>query len=375
MEPWVETHVECFEEPLALESGRVLPRFEIAWEGWGALDAERRNAILLCHTYSGDHHAAGRRHAGEEQPGWWDALIGPGRVLDTDRYFVLSSNCLGGSSGSTGPSSVDPESGRRYGMRFPVITMRDIVSAQLRLAERLGIRRFHSIIGGCFGGAQVLQWMADHPERLGHAVVVSATPRASVHTVALAQVARAAVRLDPRWRGGDYDPDDPPVDGIGLLTMFGSLFWQDRELLQAQFGPEMAEPRALGFDFEPEFAIERLLARLARPRNVKLDANSLLYLSRANDYFDLGRGRGGLAAALSGFAGRALLLGFRQDWRYPVHEMAELADALRGNGVPARHLVLDNAIGHAAFLREPECLEPHLAASLAEAEAAARSAA
>ena len=359
-----------FEGPLALESGRSLPGCEIAYEQYGELDAARTNAILLCHTYSSDHRAAGRRSP-QDAPGWWDALIGPGRVLDTRRYCVLSSNCLGGSAGSTGPSSPEPGTGRRWGMRFPVITMSDIVAAQARLADRLGIARFHSVVGGCFGGAQVLQWMADRPERVGHAVVISATARASVHTVALAQVARAAVRCDPRWKGGDYADDEPPVEGIGLLTMFGSLFWQDRELLQRQFGPEMAEPRRFRFDFEPEFAIEKLLARLSRPQNVKLDANTLLYLSRANDYFDVARGRGGLAAALGGFRGPALLLGFRQDWRYPVHEMAEIALALRENGAPVRHVVLDNAIGHAAFLREPECVAPHLEASLREADLAA----
>jgi homoserine O-acetyltransferase len=354
-----------FDEPLALECGRTLPSFEVAYETYGELAADGDNAILVCHAYTSDHHAAGKHDASDARAGWWDTLIGPGKTFDTERYCVVSSNCLGGSHGTTGAGSIDPETGRRYGGRFPVVTMADIVNVQARLADRLGIARFRAIAGGCFGGAQVLQWMASHPSRLASAIVISATPRASVHTVALSLIGREAIRRDPRWNGGDYYDGEPPTDGIGLLTMFGALFWQDRNLLQRKLAPDMARPRKLGYGFAPDFEIERQLLRLGVPQNVALDANALLYLARANDYFDLSRGRASLAEALASYHGRTLLLGFAQDWRYPPDDIAEIDAALRANGAPSRHVTLENPLGHGAFLRDTPSIEPELRRFLA----------
>lgn len=364
----VAKRTACSEEPFALESGQKLPRLEIAYETYGALDANRSNAILLCHSYTSDHHAAGIYEREDERPGWWDALIGPGKLLDTERYCVVSSNCLGGAAGTTGPGSIDPATGRRYGMRFPVVTMRDMVNVQARLADTLEIERFHAVIGGCYGGFQALEWMVAHPRRVGAAIVVSATPRASVHTVALSHVMRAAICSDPHWNQGDYYEGKAPTSGIALFSMFGSLFWQDRNLLQNKLGPEMHEPREFRFDFAPEFEIERLLARLATPQNTVLDPNSLLYLARANDYFDLSRGRSSLADAFAEYRGDTLLVGFGQDWRYPPDEIAEIATALERAGAPVTHVTLDNPLGHGAFLRQPQCLEPTLSSFLARLE-------
>lgn len=364
----VESRIARFDEPLGLECGRTMPRFEVAYETYGELAPDGSNAILLCHAYTSDHHAAGRRSADDARAGWWDELVGPGKVFDTGRWCVVSSNCLGGSHGTTGPGSIDPETGRRYAAGFPVVTMADIVNVQARLADRLGIARFHAVVGGCFGGAQVLEWMASHPTRLANAIVISATPRASVHTVALSLIAREAVRRDPRWNGGDYYEGEPPADGIGLLTMFGALFWQDRNLLQVKLAPDMAKPRRLAYGFEPEFEIERQLLRLGRPQNVVLDANALLYLARANDYFDLSRGRESLAAVLAGFRGRTLLLGFAEDWRYPAGEIAEIDAALRANGSDSRHVTISNPLGHGAFLRDTPSIAGELARFLAETD-------
>ena len=364
----VESQIARLDGPFALESGAVLPGIEIAYETYGTLAPDRSNALLLCHSYTSDHHAAGRHGPEDERPGWWDALIGPGKTLDTDRYHVVSSNCLGGAAGSTGPGTVDPATGRPYGMSFPVVTMADMANAQARLADHLGIERFRAVIGGCYGGFQALQWMVTHPERLEAAVVVSATPRASVHTVALSHVMRAAICSDPKWNGGDYYGREKPTSGIALFSMFGSLFWQDRNLLQQRLGPEMREPRTFRFDFAPEFEIEKLLARLATPQHTALDPNSLLYLARANDYFDLSRGRASLADAFARFRGRTLLIGFGQDWRYPPEEIAEIAIALETAGAPVTHVTLDDPLGHGAFLRAPQCLEPTLVPFLASLE-------
>lgn len=362
---YVERRTARLDAPLPLECGRELPDVEIAYETYGRLASDRRNAVLLCHSYTSDHHAAGTR-PGASKPGWWDAVIGPGKLLDTDRYCVVSSNCLGGAHGSTGPGSTDPSTGRPYGMRFPVVTMADMVNAQARLADHLGIDRFHAVIGGCYGGFQALQWMVTHPDRLDAAIVVSATPRASVHTVALSHVMRAAICADPAWNGGDYYDGERPTSGIGLFSMFGSLFWQDRNLLQEKLGPEMHAAREFRFDFEPEFEIERLLARLAVPQNTVLDPNSLLYLARANDYFDLSRGRTSLGDAFAEYRGRMLLVGFGNDWRYPPEEIAEIARAIESVGAPVRHVTLDNPLGHGAFLRAPQCLESTIAPFLRE---------
>lgn len=365
----VTREIAHFDEPLALDCGRTLRSFDVAYETYGTLAPDAGNAVLICHAYTSDHHAAGSTPE-DPRPGWWDGLIGPGKVFDTDRLFVVSSNCLGGSHGTTGPGSIDPDTGRRYAGSFPIVTIADMVRVQARLADRLGIERFHCVAGGCFGGAQVLQWMADLGERVANAIVISATPRPSVHTVALSLIGREAIQCDPRWNGGDYYDGEPPSRGIGLLTMFGALFWQDRNLLQQKLGPDLARPRQLQYSFEPEFEIERLLLRLGAPQNVTLDANALLWLARANDYFDLARGRPSLAAALSRFRGRALLLGFAEDWRYPASEIAEIDAALRANGVDSRHVTLSNPLGHGAFLRDTPSIAPTLAQFLAEAAAA-----
>lgn len=364
----VQQQRASFDEPLELECGRVLPSFEVAYETYGALAPGGGNAILVCHAYTSDHHAAGRHAESDPRPGWWDTLIGPGKLFDTERFCVVSSNCLGGSHGTTGAGSIDPTTGRRFGGDFPVVTVADMVNVQARLADRLGIACFHAIAGGCFGGAQVLQWMASHPARLANAIVISATPRASVHTVALSLIGREAIRRDPRWNGGDYYDQEPPTAGIGLLTMFGALFWQDRNLLQQKLAPEMARPRKLAYDFAPEFEIERQLLRLGVPQNVALDANALLYLARANDYFDLSRGRTSLADALAGYRGRTLLLGFAQDWRYPPGDIAEIDAALRANGAASRHVTIENPLGHGAFLRDTPSIEPELRRFLDQAD-------
>lgn len=353
-----------FSEPITLECGRELPELDVSFESYGALNAARDNAILLCHAYTSDHHAAGKYAASDERPGWWDALIGPGRPLDTERFFILSSNCLGGAAGTTGPASINPQTGRRYAMDFPVITLKDMVDVQARLADSLGIDRFHSVIGGCFGGAQALQWMASHPERLSNATVICATAHASVHTIALSHIVRAAICADPLWNNGNYYDGPLPSQGLALFTMFGSLFWQDRELLQKALGPDVNKARELLYAFTPEFEIEKQLARVAVPKHATLDPNSMMYLARANDYFNLARGKGGLQDAFAAFAGATTLIGVKQDWRYPVAEITQIAQALRQNGNRVRQHTLDSPLGHGVLLRDLPTLAPLLTQAL-----------
>lgn len=349
--------VAKFDAPLALEGGGSLPRFELAYETYGDLDANGENAILVCHGLTADQRAAGA-DPGDRKPGWWANAIGPGAALDTDRYFVVSANVLGGFGGSTAPASVDPLTGRPYGLRFPMVTIGDMVEAQAKLADRLGIDRFHAVIGGCMGGFLTLEWMVRFPTRLRNAVVISATAQTSAHNVALWEVMREAIRQDPNWRGGDYYDGEPPRSGLALLAMFGALYWMDRATLAKRFGLRRIDGQAPAFGFAPEFEIEAFLHRIGRNVSDRLDANALLYLTRAIDYFDLTRGHRSLSTALASARARTLLVSYRADWRYPAEEMGEINQALRDNGLDSRHVTLDSPFGHGSFLYDFSSLDP-----------------
>jgi homoserine O-acetyltransferase/O-succinyltransferase len=350
----------AFAETLPLASGRSLPEFEIAFETYGAPNPTRSNAILVCHGLTADQHAAGKHRSDDEKPGWWDAAIGPGKVFDTDRYYIVSSNVLGSFGGSTSPASIDPRTGSRYGMRFPIVTISDMVKAQARLADRLGIERFHLCAGGCMGGFQVMEWMVQFPDRLANAVVISATPRTTTHNIALWTVLRQAIRADPRWRNGDYYDAEPPNVGMGLMAAFGALFWVDRDFLTRRFGLRRLGPDGFGYSFEPEFEVEAFLQRLSLTAPHRIDANALLYLTRAIDYFNLGSEGAALVKAFSRTAARTLLVSYQRDWRYPSTEMNEIADALAAVDAPVAHRILDSALGHGAFLYDFAGLEPVL---------------
>lgn len=347
-------------DPLQLECGVSLSPVEIAYERYGELNASRSNAVLLCHGLTADQHAVTTRAPDGVRPGWWDKAIGPGRALDTSRYCIISTNALGSFGGSSSPASIDPCSGRPYGMRFPFITIADMADAQARLAEAFGIDQFHAVIGGCMGGFQVLEWMRRHKLRLKRAVVISATSRTSTHNTALWHVMREAIRRDPDWRGGDYYDGRPPRAGIGLLAMFGALFWMDRATLDARFGLRTVGEQPLSYGFTPEFEVEAFLDRVGANAGGRLDANALIYLTRAIDYFDIGRGHADLVRALRRVTTPTLFISYRGDWRYPTGEIEEMHQALLAAGGRSRHAVFDSAWGHAGFLQEPDDLQPLL---------------
>jgi homoserine O-acetyltransferase len=345
-----------------LVSGPVLEDVEIAYETYGTLSRERDNAILLLHGLTADQHASGPPWHGGAKAGWWNQAVGPGLAIDTDRFFVICPNVLGSFGGSTGPMSLDPATGRPYGMRFPVVTIADMVAAQRSLLDALGIARLHAIVGGCMGGFQALEWMSRFPGRVGSTVLISATARTNTHNTALWSVLRAAIMSDPAWNGGDYYDGPAPDAGLGLLAMTGALFWMSRDALQDKFGLRTIENRPLRYTLEPEFAIEDFLARVRRNAAAgNLDANALIYLTRAIDYFDLSREAGSVAAALAGYASPLLLISYATDWRYPPQEMEEIRAALVPRGIPVRHVTLDSPIGHGAFLYDFKSLEPVLA--------------
>lgn len=348
----------AFATPLALGNGGSLPGFEVAYETYGTLSSARDNAILVCHGLTSSQNAAGRDPA-STRPGWWEIAIGPGRMLDTDRYFVVCSNVLGGSAGSTAPRSIDPATGRRWGLRFPILTIADMVDAQAALSDRLGIACWHTVIGGCMGGFQVYEWARRHPGRLRRGVAISATPATSAYTIALWEVMRQAIYADPAFAGGDYADDHPPLVGLGLSGMIGAVLWLDRDTLASKYGRNPATPgAAIGQSLAPEFAVERFLADIRANAHARFDPNSLIYLTKAVDLFDLAHGHHSLAESIASIRARMLLVSYASDWRYPSAEIAGLAATMRETGIAAEYAALDSRIGHGAFQFDVSALDP-----------------
>ncbi len=362
----VQPHRIVLPNPLALDGGQTLNQVEIVFEQYGELNADRSNAVLVCHGLTANHHAAGRHTPDQRQAGWWDQAIGSGKALDTQSWCVIAPSALGSSAG-TGPAAINPETGRPYGLRFPVVTIGDMVKAQAALLDALDIPRLYAAVGGCLGGFQVLTWMSVFPERLDRAVAIGATSRVSAYTIALWKVMREAIRLDPDWRGGDYYGVGTPVRGIQLMSRIGALIWIERSLLETRYGNQrLAGQESLAYDFSTEFAVEALFDRIGQGDAAGLDVNALMYLMRAMDYFDLERGHPGLAAAFGKTAVRTLLVSYHSDWRYPPSAIDQIRAALEECGWPVVHEQLDSPFGHGAFLHDFPSLEPALRAFLHE---------
>jgi homoserine O-acetyltransferase len=347
------------EEPLALDCGRVLPGHTVSFETYGTLSAARDNAILVCHSLTKGAHAAGRREAGEP-PGWWDAAIGPGKLLDTGRFFVICAATLA-ADGSTGPASQDPATGQPYGLRFPVVTVRDMVRAQRQLITRLGISRLHAVVGGCFGGQQALEWAIQYPDVVANAVVITTTPATSAHSIAIFTVMRRLIRGDPAWNGGDYYGGPFPYAGLGAAVAAAVPLWMSAEAMEARFG-RLGEPR---YTLDDEFEVEAFIARLAAQAGHQLDPNGLMYLTRAVEYFDLEGTYGDLTLALKPVRARVLFVSYRRDWRYPAAQTERMHQALLAAGRDSAHVVLDSPLGHGAFLFDVPGLAPPVGEFLA----------
>jgi homoserine O-acetyltransferase len=320
----IEAQYVHFPFPLPLSCGQQLPEFTLCYETYGQLNAERRNVVLVCHGLTANAHAAGKHALTDSKPGWWETAIGPGRMLDTERYFVIASDVVGGGGGSTGPASIDPRTGKPYGMRFPVVTIADMVEAQRHLMNHLGIDRLHTVIGGCMGGCQVMEWARLDPGRVERAVSIGATAKTSAHTIALWNIMRRAITSDPAWNGGDYYNGEPPAKGLAFSSIIGLLIWMGRDFLEEKFGRRLAARQDYSYSFEDDFEVEACLSRVESSVQMRLDANSLLYLMRAIDYFDLARGYDTLPQALAAAQADFLLVSYHSDWRYPPREVEEL---------------------------------------------------
>ncbi len=353
----VERRYATWLEPLVLESGVALGPITLAYETYGKLNASGDNAILLLHALSGDAHAAGWQ-AGDTKPGWWNSMVGPGRPFDTDRYFVICSNVLGGCQGSTGPSSSNPATGRPYAARFPVLTIGDMVQAQARLLDRLGIDRLLAVAGGSMGGFQALEWATALPERVRGAILLATSARSSPQTLAWNAIGRRAIMSDPRWRGGDYYDSEPPADGLAVARMIGHITYLSEPSLERKFGRAYQDGGGPAFTLEREFAIESYLDYQGTSFNARFDANTYLYITKAMDYWDLPARYGSLDAALARSHATFLLLSFTSDWLYPTSESVAIADALWRLGRPVTHAELASSAGHDAFLVDDEAQAP-----------------
>ncbi|MBU1138645.1 MAG: homoserine O-acetyltransferase [Proteobacteria bacterium] len=343
--------IHHFARPLTLISGKTLPAFTLAYETYGQLNEARDNAILLCHGLTATPHAAGEDAGPEVPKGWWNMAIGHNKVLDTDRWFIICIGALGGFCGSTGPASINPETDRPYGLSFPVVTISDMVNTMKQLTDILAIERYHCLIGGCMGGFQVLDWLVRYPEKVGSSIIMGATARTSAHSLALWEVVRRAIVLDPDFHGGDYYDKKPPKAGISLGTMFGMLVWMSREVMEKKFGRSLcAGSHTPAYSLEPEFAIQKFLSTIEDAPKGPFDANSFIYLTKAMDYFDLEHDHGSLEAAFAQVKGKTLLVSFDSDWRYPQEEVDKIRLALEANQAPVEHRCLHSDFGHGAFL-------------------------
>lgn len=346
------------DRPFALEGGGLLRGVTLAYETWGELSEARDNAVLVCHALTGDSHAAGGLMTGHPTPGWWDALIGPGRAIDTDRWFVVCVNVLGGCQGTTGPASPHPDDGRPWGSRFPVVTIRDMVRTQAVVADHLGIERWATVLGGSMGGMQVLEWGVMYPDRVRSLIPIATAAAASAHQIGWWSSGRRAIRLDPKWRGGDYydaAPGDGPHEGLATARMMSMMTFRSDDVFTAKFGREVVEP-VEGFSLWQRFQVERYLEYQGDKLVRRFDANSYLLLTKAMDLHDVGRGRGGYEPAFARLRAPVLSVGISSDILYPAHQAREIADLAAAAGVPASYAELDSPHGHDGFLIETDML-------------------
>jgi len=358
-----------FDAPIRLKGGAELPSFEIAYETYGELNAAKSNAVLVCHALNASHHVAGVYAEDKENVGWWDNLVGPGKPLDTRRFFVVGSNYLGSCFGSTGPASINPASGRPWGAEFPVVTVEDWVEAQARLADRLGIERFAAVIGGSLGAMQALQWTLSYPERIRHSIVIAAAARLSPQNIAFNEVARQAIMTDPDFHGGHYyDKGVVPTRGLRIARMIGHITYLSGEAMAEKFG-RLLRRGAPGFDFDIDFEIESYLRYQGDKFSTYFDANTYLRITKALDYFDPAADFGGdLTKALARARAAFLVVSFKSDWRFPPARSRELVRALLDNRRIVSYLELDAPGGHDAFLLEDERYHAALRAYLGNIE-------
>jgi homoserine O-acetyltransferase len=343
--------------PMLLDSGETLGPIKMAFETYGQLNADKSNAILILHALSGDAHASSCQSQTDENPGWWDDCIGPGKAFDTDKYFVICSNVLGGCRGSTGPGSIDPNTNRPFGLSFPVVTVADMVRAQSHLVDSLGIEKLLALAGGSMGGMQVLEWAVSYPERVISALPIATTARHSPMLIAFSEVGRQAIYADPNWNSGDYYNGPHPNAGLAVARMVGHITYLSETSMHHKFGRRLREREHFGFDFDTDFEVESYLRYRGNKFTERFDANSYLYVTKAMDYFDLSNGYGDLITAFANSADITyLVVSFTSDWLYPPYHSKELVGVLTAAGADVSYCNVQSTWGHDAFLLEVDTM-------------------
>ena len=347
-------------DPFVLDSGLKLGPITLAYETYGELNDDRSNAIIIFHALSGDAHVAGFNSKKDEKPGWWESAVGPGKMFDTERYFVICSNVIGGCRGSTGPGSIDSGTGKPYALRFPMVTIRDMVRAQAALLDHLGIYEVLAAVGGSMGGFQVLQFATSYPNRCRLAIPIATAGRQSAQNIAFNEIGRQAILADPRWNKGDYYDKEFPVDGLSIARMVGHVTYLSDETLRTKFGRRAkngSSANGAQSFLEPYFEVESYLRHKGTAFTKRFDANSYLYITRAIDLFDLAPECERLESAFRDCKSRFLVLSFSSDWLYPPYQSEELVQALQSNGLSAEYHMIDSSYGHDAFLLEADKME------------------
>ena len=343
----------AFDEPVTLACGRTLDRYQLMYETYGTLNADRSNAVLICHALSGNHHAAGYHNADDRKPGWWDTCIGPGKPIDTNRFFVVCPNNLGGCHGSTGPASINPETGKPWGGDFPILRVRDWVETQSRLADKLGIDRFAAIIGGSLGGMQVMRWALEHPERVAHAIVIASAMKLTAQNIAFNEIARRAIMTDPQFFDGHYlEHNTSPKTGLAIARMVGHTTYLSNDAMRDKFGRSLRTGTfERGIDAAVEFEVESYLRYQGDVFSEAFDANTYLLMTKALDYFDLAREyNDNPIEAFKKSLARFLVISFSSDWRFAPERSQEIVNALVGAGREVCYADIEANQGHDAFL-------------------------
>ncbi|HEX4937989.1 MAG TPA: homoserine O-acetyltransferase [Candidatus Kapabacteria bacterium] len=340
-----------WDAPITLQCGKTLPRYDLVYETYGQLNAARSNAVLVCHALSGHHHAAGYHSENDSKPGWWDACIGPGKAIDTDRFFVVSLNNLGGCHGSTGPSTQNPETGKPYGPDFPIVTVKDWVISQKALMDFLGIQQWAAVVGGSLGGMQAMQWSIDFPDCVRNAVVIAAAPKLSAQNIAFNEIARKAILLDPDFHGGHfYEKNTYPKTGLILARMLGHITYLSDAAMREKFGRELRDG-SISFDFDVEFQVESYLNYQGEVFSKNFDANTYLLMTRALDYFDPAADfNDDLAEALRRAKANFMIMSFTTDWRFSPERSEEIVTALLAAKKNVSYADIDCPQGHDSFL-------------------------
>ena len=343
------------ERPIALDNSKTLQDVTIAYETWGELNKDKSNAILLCHAWTGDSHAAGSAEEGTPTPGWWEGLVGPNCAIDTNKWFVVCTNSLGGCQGTTGPASNHPQDGKPYGSRFPVITVRDMVRAQVRVSDMLGIDVWHSVIGGSMGGMQVLEWAITFPHRLRTAIPIATCLQATAQQIAWGAIGRRAIRLDPKWQGGDYYDaaiGEGPWQGLAIARMIAQVTFRSDNVFTDRFGRELADMDAdyNGLGLWDKFEVENYLDHHGDKLIRRFDANSYLIIGKAMDLHDVARGRGELLSAVARISAPVLSVGISSDILYPTYQQKQIRDMINEVGGSCEYVEIESPHGHDAFL-------------------------